>query len=474
MEWLFCTIALLSVAARLYVRYHVAKLKTQVEDWFVIFGAIFFVAWVCCDTYSVSQGFMDNNKSYLHGAFSEQIKGDDNNKQRVLKVIYASSVPYYLNLWMVKFALLGFYYRLVPRGGYLRKFLWLTISVCIAMIIVIVFINLFLCQPISLNWALNQDPADPATCYSSTAVNPFIIGVVTNFVTDVAIFIIPFPLLPQLQLAGKQKLALCLTFSLGAITIIVCIARAIAIAVSGNIAQVAILTAMECSTAMLVASLPAMRVLLKQTVRKTTNSQSRSRGTPPGSAGSGSRGSEKKNNWFGLRIRNFAEKTTASEYSHEDLEMSAQRYSGPNDIENTYYEEGSESKHHLFSPDSSQDMTQFSSSSPDSKEGARVSVYAMEDEYLSQPPPAPPGNVQDVEYARQVAQRFEDPLQPSSSGNSAESEVDQFPQPTEHQSQLQQLQQQQQAARMHRPGYVHSYGPQDEYIETYMNHSNQF
>lgn len=458
MEWLFCSIALLSVAARLYVRYFVAKLRTQVEDWFVIIGAALFVIWVSCDTYSASQGFMDNNKSYLEGAFSDQIKGDDNNKIRVLKVIYASAIPYYINLWMVKFALLGFYYRLVPRGGYLRYFLWATIIVCVVMIIVIVFINLFLCHPISLNWALNAEIGAPDTCYSSTAVKPFVVSVVTNLITDIAIFIIPFPLLPQLQLAGKQKLALCVTFSLGAITIVVCIARAVAIAVSGNIAQVAILTAFECSTAMVVASMPAMRVLLKQTVRKASNSQSRSRsnGSPPGSAGS--RTSEKKNSWFGLRTRTFAEKTTASEFS-QDLEMSSHRYSGPSDVDNTYYDDG-ETKG--FSPDSSV-----------TKDEPNVNVYAMEDEYLA----PQPTQTQDVEYAKQVAQRFEDPLQSSSSEHSHHSDedgelTDAYPEPTEHQAQIQRLQQQQ--AAMQKRGYVHSYGAQDEYIETYMNHSNQF
>lgn len=456
MEWLFCTIALLSVAARLYVRYSVAKLKTQVEDWFVIIGAILFITWVSCDTFSASQGFMDNNKSYLDGSISDQIKGSDKNRQTVLKVVYASAIPYYINLWMVKFALLGFYYRLVPRGGYLRYFLWLTIIVCVAMIFVIVFINLFLCHPISLNWALDQQYGAPDTCYSSTAVKPFVVSVVTNLITDIAIFVIPFPLLPQLQLAGKQKLALCVTFSLGAITIIVCIARAVAIAVSGNIAQVAILTAFECSTAMVVASMPAMRVLLKQTVRKASNSQSqsRSRGSPPGSAGSGT--SEKKNNWFGLRTRTFAEKTTASEFS-QDLEMSAHRYSGPSDVDNTYYDDG-ETKG--YSPDSSV-----------SKDDPRVSVYAMEDEYLH---PQETQTTHDVEYAKQVAQRFEDPLQSSSSEHSRHSEelTDAYPEPTEHQAQLQRLRLQQ--AAMRTPGYVHSYGAQDEYIETYMNHSNQF
>lgn len=211
------------------------------------------------DAFDISRGFMNDDRSYFDN-LGQVIPGTPEQKKTVLQVVYTSAVPYYLSLWLVKFALLGLYYRLVPQRTKMRIFLNITTAVAIASTIVIILMNLFICVPVSLNWSL--DPNN--FCYSSTAVRPFIISVILNIVVDVAIFIIPFPVIRAVKNGGtRRKIGLTITFSLGLITIIVIVIRAVLLALSGSVVQTAVLTALECCISIIVACLPSLRPLLK-------------------------------------------------------------------------------------------------------------------------------------------------------------------------------------------------------------------
>lgn len=264
-EWIFCSIALIFLTLRIWVRSKVSKIGVKAEDFFLVIAQCMFFIWVSLDTYTVSTGFMDGNASYYDDEIFSHVKGDDELKIRVLKVVYSSSIPYYLCMWFIKFGILGFYYRLVPKNTQHRKVLHFVTATLLVTLIVIIFINIFLCQPINKNWSLNSSDK----CYSSTSIAPFIFSAMSNIITDVMVFAIPFPLIPTLKTIPKrQRIGLIVTFSLGAVTITVFIVRIIIIAISATIAISAILTGVECGTAMIVACLPAFRVLLKKRVNK--------------------------------------------------------------------------------------------------------------------------------------------------------------------------------------------------------------
>uniref|UniRef100_A0A060TD14 ARAD1D03608p n=1 Tax=Blastobotrys adeninivorans TaxID=409370 RepID=A0A060TD14_BLAAD len=260
-EWTLCTTAFLIYCLRLYVRRYVSKVGFQREDLLLGIAQALFFCWISIDAYTISRHFMDGDRSYLDD-FVDELPLQDSEKIHVLKAIYASSVPYYLCVWFVKFAMIGLYFRIVPSSA--KKsyyFLWTTLVCTVVSIVAVILINLLLCQPVSLNWSLVWDNH----CYSSTAVTPFAISVVFNIVTDIMIFIVPFPVLRTLKtLNRKQRIGLIATFSLGAITIVVCVARVVLLALTGLIALTAVLTAVECFTFLTVASMPAMRVLLKK------------------------------------------------------------------------------------------------------------------------------------------------------------------------------------------------------------------
>lgn len=257
-EWILCVLASMVLGLRLWVRLHISKVGITLEDIFLIIAQILFFVWISMDVYTNSRGFMSGALSYLQ--FPETFNSNPTEEVRVLKVVYSSAVPYYLCLWLMKYALLAFYYKIIPADTKNRIFLHVTAAIAVASSVVIILLNLFLCRPISLNWKLEKTGAH---CYSSTSITPFIVSVLLNVVVDLLIFILPFPLLRHLKINRKQIWGLVATFSLGIITMIVIVIRAVISGLTGNIVQVAILTAVECFTSMVVVCLPALRPLLK-------------------------------------------------------------------------------------------------------------------------------------------------------------------------------------------------------------------
>lgn len=260
-EWTFALFALAFLVARVWVRFRVTKLGLLPEDILLMVAQLLFFIWIACDTFTITTGFMDNGANYLSGHISEHVRGGPEKEVTVLKVVYASSVPYYLCIWFIKGALLGFYYRLIPKKTKSRIFLHVSTGFTCTMLVVIILLNLFLCVPIRLNWDL---PPFERQCYSSTSRTPFAISAVANLSTDILIFIVPFAIIPSMgSIPRGQLYGLIATFSLGIVTMAVFVARAIIAGISGSIAIGGILSAVECCTAMIVACLPALKALLK-------------------------------------------------------------------------------------------------------------------------------------------------------------------------------------------------------------------
>lgn len=66
-----------------------------------------------------------------------------------------------------------------------------------------------LCQPFAKNW----EPLLPGTCGSITA--SFLADGVINIIIDLAMIILPMPIVWRLQMAPQRKIALTIVFALG-------------------------------------------------------------------------------------------------------------------------------------------------------------------------------------------------------------------------------------------------------------------
>jgi len=93
-------------------------------------------------------------------------------------------------------------------------------------------------------------------------------------VPNEAVFTLPFLLIRQLHIPKRELWRLVFIFSLGGLAILMSISRIIALAVSATTAQVAVWTALECSTAIMVSCCPALRPLFSRRTGGTNSSSS--------------------------------------------------------------------------------------------------------------------------------------------------------------------------------------------------------
>lgn len=129
--------------------------------------------------------------------------------------------------------------------------------------------------PVTLDWLMSRSLSTENLCINCAAYPVFFPSVMSNIFIDLmsnlspfqkanSVFILPFFLIRKLQISTQQRWRLVGLFSLGGIAILCSISRLIALAVSAGTAQVAVWTALECSTAIVVACCPALRPLLRR------------------------------------------------------------------------------------------------------------------------------------------------------------------------------------------------------------------
>ncbi|KAH7053393.1 hypothetical protein B0J12DRAFT_718522 [Macrophomina phaseolina] len=133
-------------------------------------------------------------------------------------LIMCASVLYAPAQGFAKFSLLLFYRRLAP-------FKWFQVAIYIVMFVVfaytlgIMFSLIFPCRPIVSNW----DVTVTGKCISKTGI--YIATAVINIATDIALLVLPIPVLARLQMPLLEKAALIAMFSIGSMTCITSIVR---------------------------------------------------------------------------------------------------------------------------------------------------------------------------------------------------------------------------------------------------------
>jgi len=122
----------------------------------------------------------------------------------------------------LKLGLLAFYSRFIDVfrwGKHVTDALWWFI---IATFIAVFITILAECRPLSLMWALNYD-ATKVAC--NRAIGNLILMAVCNIIINIALIILPFPMLRHLRLDIKEKVQLGFLFSVGAVLVAITILR---------------------------------------------------------------------------------------------------------------------------------------------------------------------------------------------------------------------------------------------------------
>lgn len=126
-----------------------------------------------------------------------------------LQMEFLSIVLTPLALGFTKFSVVCFYRRIF-RG---KIFSILTIALLVAIAawgIAFFFAGLFICVPVEAFWT--QPPGSPG-CFNPIPL--FYTGAISDTVMDIIILVIPLPLIWQLHLSTRKKIALSGIFLLG-------------------------------------------------------------------------------------------------------------------------------------------------------------------------------------------------------------------------------------------------------------------
>ncbi|KAI1025969.1 hypothetical protein LB503_006986 [Fusarium chuoi] len=133
--------------------------------------------------------------------------------------VYLAAFIYVLCGSLAKLALLMFYFRLSPQRWF-KISVWSTAVFISGYTIGIFFAVMFACHPIAMNWDVT---ITEGKCINRPGL--YIATAITNIISDVILFILPLPMVLQLQMPFKQKVGLMGILTIGSLTVVTSIVR---------------------------------------------------------------------------------------------------------------------------------------------------------------------------------------------------------------------------------------------------------
>jgi hypothetical protein len=137
------------------------------------------------------------------------------------RTAYAFTVLYNPALTATKLSILMLYYRMSQARPFFRYATLVVGVVVIVNGIVMTFLNIFQCRPISA--AFTNDPENPGKCVDLFSL--YLCSAPVNVITDIAILVLPLPSVTAMRLDKRQKVGLVATFMLGVFVTVVDVVR---------------------------------------------------------------------------------------------------------------------------------------------------------------------------------------------------------------------------------------------------------
>lgn len=129
------------------------------------------------------------------------------------QVMFALQILHTCAMPIIKASVLTFYLRIFQTNGF-RIAVWCIAIYVFCWWISILFATIFQCIPISDNWG--TQPNQLSGCLSNVDIM-YQVAAVTNMASDVAILLLPFPMVIRLHLLRKHKFAVLGIFMTGAV-----------------------------------------------------------------------------------------------------------------------------------------------------------------------------------------------------------------------------------------------------------------
>ncbi|TLD30864.1 hypothetical protein PspLS_03031 [Pyricularia sp. CBS 133598] len=287
--WLLVSIITIMISARLYLRLKIKRLSLQATDIFICISYIMCLLNTSADMVVYSSGAMKPDVTLSMSNLDVPLS----TFERLAKTSYFSNFPFYTTFYTTKLALLTFYLDLFPLFlTKLRAAVWLTIAYCIASLVVVISLVLFLCFPIPRNWTLDRREM----CSPRQQRITFYVNFALHLSGEVVIFALPFLMLRHVRLKTEVKVGVYATFAAGLATIGFGITRAVLIlkppGISGqgnarSLTQVMLYSTLDIHMGLVVACMPSLRPYLAIFSRKIASMRSKTGPSHFNESGSG-------------------------------------------------------------------------------------------------------------------------------------------------------------------------------------------
>ncbi|KAK6439757.1 hypothetical protein LTR95_004028 [Oleoguttula sp. CCFEE 5521] len=253
----FITLAVIATALRLYTRIGIAR-NAGLDDAFIAVALAFALA---TESMVALEAVYDNGRAKAPLSPAQGLS--------YAKTVYVSIIMYNVALFCIKISLILQYLRIFPQKGFRMT--------CYGMM-AIVFVysswciwgQVFFCSPIAGFWDFKL--AGSAKCFPKLPVWFTNAGI--NIVTDIAIVALPIPMIRQLKMAKRQKIALMAVFALGFFTCLTSILRLQSLYSAAQLqgglnqhgAMAALWSQVELATGIVCSCLPTLRTLIARTI----------------------------------------------------------------------------------------------------------------------------------------------------------------------------------------------------------------
>ncbi|RGP59531.1 hypothetical protein FSPOR_11288 [Fusarium sporotrichioides] len=250
-------VAIVLVAARLNLRLRIQKRQLLLSDKFMVAACI---SGVVAASFTPAFAALDAFDPKVHSTL-QGYSGNRRKLRLILKLLFASNFPFYTTLYLCKAVLLSVYLQVFPEFmTKRRKFLWATIWFTAISYVITILLIFCICLPLDRHWELNAN----MTCQTWTYAVNFNVGWALSFLGDILVFILPWLIVPALQVKRTLRLGIYFTFLLGSVNMAVSLVRFVMIFKAGadsaiSLSTIVLWSALDVNIGLVVACLPSLR-----------------------------------------------------------------------------------------------------------------------------------------------------------------------------------------------------------------------
>ncbi|KAF3911467.1 hypothetical protein ABW20_dc0105989 [Dactylellina cionopaga] len=207
----FLALAFISVTLRVIARGFIAR-KMRIDDHLILVAFALSFGMCLSIVQGVNYGFGRHSNTIPYSMALEKQKYQ-----------YAFTLLFNPAIAVTKVSILAFYLLVFKVQKHFRRFCWITMAVVIVAGLALTLLLAFRCSPIGLVFDPESNRQPFPGCIGTVRI--YFASAPVNILEDLAIIVLPIPVLTSLRLPNRQKAILLVVFSLGVFDIVVGLIR---------------------------------------------------------------------------------------------------------------------------------------------------------------------------------------------------------------------------------------------------------